>query len=77
MNVAVMSWSPFMVTLQLPMPVQASLQPANVDPEAGEKVKVTVVPVAKLAEHELPQTMPEELLVTVPLPLPANVTDKV
>jgi len=54
-----------------------SLQPANVDPEAGEKVKVTVVPVAKLAEHELPQTMPEELLVTVPLPLPANVTDKV
>jgi hypothetical protein len=45
-----------------------------VEPEAGVAVRVTVVPVLRLAEQVLPQLMPAGLLVTVPLPVPALLT---
>src|SRR5512141_1543188 len=61
-----------MVTMQLPVPVQALLQPANVDPEAGVAVRVTAVPLAKLAEQVEPQLMAPPA--TVPLPVPCLVT---
>ena len=35
-----------MATLQVPVPEQAPLQPAKVEPPAGEAVSVTLVPLA-------------------------------
>src|ERR1700676_5288640 len=65
------------VTLQEPVPVQFVFQPENCDPEAGEAAKLTVVPGLKVAAQDVPQLMPVGLLVTVPLPLPSNTTDRV
>jgi len=58
----------FIVSEQLPVPVQAPLQPAELDPAAGVEVKVTCVPLAKLALQVAPQLIPGGELVTVPLP---------
>ena len=66
-----------MVTLQAPVPLQAPLQPANVEPESGAAVKLTTVPLAKLAEHVVPQEIPEGVLVTVPVPAPLLATVRV
>jgi hypothetical protein len=44
LKVAVTDWLAFMVTEQAAMPVQAPLQPANVEPEAGVAVRLTTVP---------------------------------
>jgi hypothetical protein len=66
-----------MVTLQAPVPLQAPLQPANVEPESGAAVKLTTVPFAKLAEHVAPQEIPEGVLVTVPVPVPLLATVRV
>jgi hypothetical protein len=60
-----------MVTVQLPVPVHAPLQPVNVEPVAGAAVRVTLVPELKLALHVAPQLMPAGDEVTVPLPVPA------
>lgn len=76
LNVAVTDLGEVMVTEQLPVPVQAPLQPANADPEAAVAVRVTGVPLLKFAAHVLPQLMPAGLLVTVPVPVPARVTVK-
>jgi hypothetical protein len=45
-NVATTARRTSMVTTQVPVPEQAPLHPANVDPAAGVGVKVTTVPVA-------------------------------
>ena len=66
-----------MLTVQLPVPVQAPPQPANVLPDAGCVLNVTNVPATKLAEQVLPHSMPAGMLVTVPLPAPWRTTDKV
>ncbi len=66
-----------MTTVQVPLPLQAPLQPVKVEPEAGVAVRVTVVPLGKDAEQVGPQLIPAGLLVTVPLPLPALVTVRV
>src|SRR5206468_6756942 len=50
------------------------LQPVKVEPAAGLAVRVTAVPLAKLAEQVAPQLSPAGLLVTVPLPVPALLT---
>jgi hypothetical protein len=60
-----------MERLHVPVPVQAPLQPANVEPVVGVAVSVTEVPELSVAEHVLPQLMaPPE---TVPVPVPAFV----
>jgi len=73
-NVAVTARAALIVTLHAPVPVQAPLQPVNVEPVAGAAVRVTAAPLVNDAEQVLPQEMPVGVLVTVPLPAPALVT---
>jgi hypothetical protein len=76
-NVAVTDLSVFMVTAQVvavPEHPPLPLQPANVEPATGLAVKVTMVPLSKLAVHVVPHEIPAGLLDTVPKPLPAVVT---
>jgi hypothetical protein len=47
-------------------PEQAPDHPLNEFPEFGVAVRVTIVPLLKLAVHVCPQLMPEGVLVTVP-----------
>jgi hypothetical protein len=63
-----------MVTLQVPVPVHAPLQPAKVDPAAAVAVRVTTVPLLKFALQVPGQLMPAGLLLTEPVPVPAGVT---
>jgi hypothetical protein len=56
---------------QLPVPVQAPLQPVKVAPDAGVALRARLVPEAKEALQVLPQSTPLGLEATVPLPLPA------
>jgi hypothetical protein len=53
------------------------LQPAKVEPATGVAVRVVSVRFANDAEQVLPQLMPEGLLVTVPLPVPFFVIDRI
>ena len=73
-KVAVTAWAWLIVTEQLPVPVQAPLQPANVDPDTGAAVRLTTVPLLKLAEHVEGQLIPAGELLTAPVPVPASVT---
>jgi len=75
LKAAVTKVSPFMVMLHASTPVQALLHPEKY-PDRADSVRLTVVPVAKLAEQFVPQLMPLGLLVTVPFPLPAGSTHK-
>jgi hypothetical protein len=63
-----------MVTTQAPVPLQAPPQPVKTKPDAGVGVRVTCVPLLKLALQVAPQLMPAGELVTAPLPV--TVTDK-
>ena len=58
----------FIVTEQALVPLQAPLQPIKLEPAAGVEVKVTCVPLVKLALQVATQLIPEGELVTVPLP---------
>ena len=60
-------------TVHAPVPEQAPLQPAKVDPEAGVAVNVTDKVELKAAVQAEPQLIPAGLLVTVPLPVPSLV----
>src|SRR5207253_3581355 len=63
------------VTVQAPVPEQPPpVQPVKVEPATGVAVKVTAVPLVKLAEQVAPQVIPTGALVTVPLPVPALLT---
>src|SRR5579884_2142846 len=66
-----------MVTVQAPVPEQAPLQPAKVDPAAAAAVKVTCVGSVYSASHVGPQSIPAGEPVTVPEPPPAFVTESV
>ena len=66
-----------MVTLQAPVPLQAPLQPANVEPVSAVAVKFTTAPLSKFAEHVVPQEIPAGELATVPVPVPLFVTVRV
>lgn len=70
LKVALTDCAEFIVTLQAPVPLQAPPQPANVEPQSGAAAKLTTVPLAKLAEHVVPQEIPEGVLVTAPVPVP-------
>lgn len=77
-NSAFTVWLEFIATTQAPVPLHPPpFQPVNVDPPAAVAVRVTELPLTKLAEHELPQEMPLGVLVTVPIPVPDFVTFKV
>jgi hypothetical protein len=56
------------------VPVQPPAQPTKVDPSAAAAVRVTAVPGSKLAVHVCPQSTPDGLLLTLPLPVPLRVT---
>ncbi len=71
-KLAVTEMEEFIVTSQVPVPAQPPpLQPENVAPGAADALKDTAVPVAKLAEHVAPQSMPAGVLMTVPPAEPA------
>jgi hypothetical protein len=77
LNVAVTVTAALTVTVHVPVPGHPAtpLQPANVDPSAGIAVRMTAVPLAKLAEHVVVgQLIPVGALVTVPAPVPASLT---
>ena len=74
MNVAVTLAAAVIVTTHAPLPLHAPLQPSNRDPAAVAAVSVTVVPLAKLAAHVAPQSIPAGVDVTVPAPVPVFVT---
>jgi hypothetical protein len=63
-----------MVTLQLPVPLQAPDQPAKKAPLPAFAVRVTTVPALNEALHVGEQLIPAGLLVTVPVDVPASVT---
>ena len=69
MKVAVTLWSEFIVTLQVPVPLQAPPQPWKIEPFAGLAVSVTWVPVLKLAVQVDGHLIPAGELVTLPLPV--------
>src|SRR5690349_20651018 len=76
-NVAVTDLAEVIETVQVfPDDESQPLQLVNVEPALAVAVNVTEVPLAKLAEQVAPQLIPEGLLVTVPVPLPAGVTVK-
>jgi hypothetical protein len=67
-------------TVQLPVPVQAPVQPPKVLPLSGVAVNVTLVDDEKLpveVKQETPQEMPPGLLMTLPLPDLVRVTSRV
>jgi hypothetical protein len=70
LNVAVTARGAVIARMQLPVPVQAPLHPANVEPVAAAAVSVTDAPLAKLALQVVPQLMPPVFDVTVPAPVP-------
>jgi len=72
-NVAVtlLAWD--MVVIQVPVPVQAPVQPVNVEFVLGVAERVTLVPDAMLALHVAPHAMPEGDE-TDPAPVPGFVT---
>ena len=70
MKAAVTVLAASIVTVQALRPVQAPLQPANVEPEAATAVSVTLVPASKSAEQVAPQLTAPTLLVTVPDAVP-------
>jgi hypothetical protein len=72
-NVAVTDCAEFIVTPQVPVPLQAPLQPLNVQPLAGVAVSVTCVPGAKFALQLDGQLIPVGELVTAPLPVTLTV----
>ena len=65
-----------MVVVQLPVPLHAPPHPVKVDPVVAVAVRVTLVPEVTVALQVLPQVIPAGLEVTVPVPVPALVTDK-
>jgi hypothetical protein len=62
------------VTLQAAVPLQPPDHPAKKEFAAGDAVRVTVVPLEKLALQAWPQLIPAGLLLTVPPPPPVACT---
>jgi hypothetical protein len=75
LNDAVIVLGPVIVTTHGPVPLHPPpLHPPNVELPVAAAVRVTWVPLAKLALQVAPQVMPGGVLVTVPLPAPVFVT---
>ena len=56
------------------VPEQAPVHAEKVELDAGLAVSVMAVPVVKLALHVCPQLMPAGALLTIPVPVPEDVT---
>ena len=76
-NVAVTLVFSVSASVQTLVPLHAPPHPAKDDPDAGAAVSVTLVSPLKVALHVEPQLMPAGELVTVPIPEPASVTERV
>ncbi len=63
-------------TIQEPVPVQLPLHPVKVELASGVAVRVTEAPEIYVEEHEAPQLIAVSAEVTVPLPVPALVTER-
>lgn len=75
LNIAVTCWLALSVTVQVVLPpVHAPVHPTKDEFVAALAVRVTSVPGLNSALHVEPQSMPDGLLETVPLPVPARVT---
>jgi hypothetical protein len=61
-------------TVQVPVPLQIPLHPANVESRLALGVSVTAAPLGKSLLQVLPQLIPEGEDVTLPVPLPSLVT---
>ena len=72
LNVALTLFAPFMVTVQVPVPLHMvwGVQPAKVEPDAGVAVSVTCRLYVKEPVQVAPQSMPAGELTTVPSPPP-------
>src|SRR5262245_11685615 len=70
-NVGLTQRTPAMVSWHGPVPVQDPDQPTNSEAWSAVAVRVTEVPVGKLASHVVPQSIPDGLEDTVPLPGPS------
>ncbi len=65
------------VTVQVPVPVHAPLQPVKVEPLAAAAVNVTLAPALNAALQALPQLILLGVLVIVPVPVPVLFTVRV
>lgn len=75
-NVAVTVVAAAIVTVHVsPETVSQPLQPANVDRLSGVGVSVTVAPTSNSAAHDVPQSIPAGLEITLPVPVPARITE--
>ena len=73
LKVAFALFAVFIVTIQVPVPVQIPLQPTKLEPLAGVAVSVTIVPSTKSVTQVVPQLIPAGALLTVPVPEPVLV----
>jgi len=77
-KVAVTLVAELTVTLQVaPVPEQAPPQPENVDPELGEAVRATTVPVLTVAEQVEPQLIVPPVTMPDPEPVLETVSTEV
>jgi hypothetical protein len=75
-KVAVTSLAASMVSVQTPVPLQPPLQPIKRESAAGAAARMTTVFLRYVSEQSDPQSIPEGLLATVPLPEPDLLTVK-
>jgi hypothetical protein len=66
-----------MVTEHGAVPLQAPVQPANLDSAAAEAVSLTEVPARYASQQSTPHLIPGGVLVTVPRPVPRFATERV
>jgi hypothetical protein len=74
-NLAVTAVLAVIVHVHAVVPLQAPPQPMKVEPEAAVAVRVTGAPMGSAVLQLLPHEMPAGVLVTVPAPVPAVVTE--
>jgi len=74
-KVAVALLAAVIVTAHVPVPLQAPDHPVKVDEAFGVAVRITDAPAVNELEQVVPQDIPAGAEVTVPLPVPAEITD--
>jgi hypothetical protein len=77
LKVALTDWLEFIESWHDPVPEQAPVQPAKVEPLFATAVSCITVPMLKPAVQVVPQFIPFGLLVTVPIPVPVSATVRV